>query len=248
VPSGRLLAIYMSDDNRAGSRTDAQLQSEPKREFKGVWIPASLWKRKDLSWLQKCILAEIDSLDKGCFASNGYLAKHMGIAERTLTNNLVELRKKGLLLDWGFNGRTRQMSVADNVSSDPQHTRNRVPSIPKNGYADVPESGTIDTSVVTKVVTNKSKEVRRRASDEEKDRLLRQVEIPKNAPNDEELAQIVSRFPLLKRWRGNTVFWSLKGTKFHLWNGTLRMWEPIRNIPLLLSKLEEKKFSKLPAR
>lgn len=236
----------MNLDNSGGSGPNAQPHSEPRYEFKGVWIPAALWTRKDLTWLQKCILAEIDNLSKGCFASNAYLAKHMGIAERTLTNNLAELRKKNLLIDWGFNGRFRQVSVADCISSNPKHTRNRVGSIPATGYSDPPESGTIDTSRVTSVVTNKAKESRKRSvsvSEEEKDRLMREVvQVPKNAPDDQELADILSRFPSIQKLRGSSMFFALKGTKFHTWKKN--RWVPILNLIKYL-EVTDRKLSKL---
>ena len=48
------------------------------RDFKGVWIPKEIWLNTDLSIIEKVLLVEIDSLDnsdRGCFASNEYLAK-----------------------------------------------------------------------------------------------------------------------------------------------------------------------------
>jgi hypothetical protein len=230
----------MNLDQCEGGSSAAQQQSELKREFKGVWIPASLWKRKDVTWFQKCLLAEIDSLDKGCFASNAYLAKHMGVPPRTLTNNLTELRKKGLILDWGFNGRFRQISVADNISSDPKHTRHRVGRVPANGYADIPESGTIDTSTVPSLVPKETKEDRKRfscVSEEEKDRLLRGLKIPHNAPSDIELAEILSRFPSISKYRRD-MLWHLKGTKFHHWKRN--HWVPIINVVKYLEPLENR--------
>jgi hypothetical protein len=42
------------------------------RDFKGVWIPKDVWLDHNLTWMEKLLLVEIDSLDaeKGCFASN----------------------------------------------------------------------------------------------------------------------------------------------------------------------------------
>ena len=66
------------------------------RGFKGIWIPKEIWQCTDLSPLEKCLLAEINSLDKGkgCRASNKYLAKFCQISESRLANMLTELRKK----------------------------------------------------------------------------------------------------------------------------------------------------------
>ena len=35
-----------------------------EREVKGLWIPIDFWQNKELTILEKCLLAEIDSLDK----------------------------------------------------------------------------------------------------------------------------------------------------------------------------------------
>jgi hypothetical protein len=32
------------------------------RAFKGVWICAAVWTNHDLSWIEKALIAEIDSL------------------------------------------------------------------------------------------------------------------------------------------------------------------------------------------
>lgn len=48
-----------------------------KRPFKGVWIPAFIWTSTEITWIEKALLAEINSLDDdtGCFASNKHLAE-----------------------------------------------------------------------------------------------------------------------------------------------------------------------------
>jgi hypothetical protein len=94
--------------------------NESKKEFRGVWIRASLWRRKDLTWFEKCLIAEIDCFANNCFASNAYLAEMMNTTESRLSNALSKLRSMGLIIDAGFNGRVRQILVADNVSSDPK--------------------------------------------------------------------------------------------------------------------------------
>ena len=93
--------------------------NESKKEFRGVWIRASLWRRKDLNWFEKCLIAEIDCFAGNCFASNAYLAEMMGTTESRLSNSLSKLRGLGLIIDGNFNGRVRQIMVSDEVSSDP---------------------------------------------------------------------------------------------------------------------------------
>jgi len=52
---------------------------EVKRQFKGVWIPREIYLDNRLSWTQKILLVEIDSLDNedGCYANNAYFAKFL---------------------------------------------------------------------------------------------------------------------------------------------------------------------------
>jgi hypothetical protein len=231
-----------------------QAQNEPKRGFNGVWIPASLWKRRDLTWLQKCILAEIDSLERGCFASNAYLAKHMAIPERTLTNNLAVLRKKGLIIDWGFNGRTRQISVADEVSSNPQHTRNRDVCLPGSGYAAYPEAGPIDTSIDTRGWTKETKETpvpseagaprvsafKRKSLNKEQSR--KHLRWPRfEIPSLDEVIQCAEDNgwdKMLSFGREESAYQKLHGDRWHHWNG--KRWTVVKDWKSYFSSLNHK--------
>ena len=83
------------------------------RDFKGVWIPKELWLNDNLSILEKVLLVEIDSLNKGdgCFASNEYLSKFMKISESRLAHILVDLKKRDFLRNTSFDGRKRFLSL-----------------------------------------------------------------------------------------------------------------------------------------
>lgn len=86
----------------------------PVRQFRGVWIPKIIWESKALSWAEKCLLAEVDSLDDGtgCFASNAYLAKAMGTTPGAMAVAISKLRKQGHILDRKSDGRNRWISVS----------------------------------------------------------------------------------------------------------------------------------------
>ncbi len=92
--------------------TDVATQKN-NRDFKGVWIPAIIWESDSLSLREKCLLVEIDSLDKGqgCYASNAYLGKFLGISEGQTANIITDLRKRGLVVTVKFDGRTRYLKV-----------------------------------------------------------------------------------------------------------------------------------------
>lgn len=104
-----------------------------ERDFKGVWIPKEFYLNKDLSWAEKILLVEIDSLDKdgaGCFASNEYLANFLMLSEGSVANMIIKLINKGYLIKKGFDGRKRYISVNSDLtkilSQDSQKNEVRV--------------------------------------------------------------------------------------------------------------------------
>jgi hypothetical protein len=94
------------------------------RDFKGVWIPKEVWLNKDLSIIEKCLLVEIDSLDngeKGCFASNEYLATFFNLSESRMANIISDLKKRGFINQIYFDGRLRGLRI---VKSEVWFTEN----------------------------------------------------------------------------------------------------------------------------
>ena len=89
------------------------------RDFKGVWIPKEVWLDTDLNALDKIILVEIDSLDseeRGCFASNKYLAEFCQCSESKVSRSISKLTKLGYVSVKSFNGRCRVLkSLLKNV-------------------------------------------------------------------------------------------------------------------------------------
>lgn len=91
------------------------MEEKPQRKFLGIWIPAGVWLDNKLSIIEKCLLAEIDSLDnddeKGCIASNLYLANFLGTKEGSLANIISSLKKRRYLIQVYFDGRVRGLRV-----------------------------------------------------------------------------------------------------------------------------------------
>ena len=80
--------------------------NEPKLEVTGLWIPLEVWNRTDLSWLEKCLLVEIDGCGgkKGkCYAGNEWLAGVMGMTAGSVAVAISKFRKLGLIKDVGNN-------------------------------------------------------------------------------------------------------------------------------------------------
>jgi hypothetical protein len=79
--------------------------SEPK--FTGVWIPASVFQTPTISLTAKVVYGVVDALDneEGCFASNAYLSRHLGLSVRQLQTILSELEDAKLILRVACEGR-----------------------------------------------------------------------------------------------------------------------------------------------
>lgn len=69
------------------------------RDFKGVWIPKDIWLDENLTWMEKLLLVEIDSLDaeKGCYASNDYFAKFFQLSKSRISDLVGQLVAKGYI-------------------------------------------------------------------------------------------------------------------------------------------------------
>lgn len=80
------------------------------RDFKGVWIPKEVWLDTQLNALDKIILIEIDSLDKGeegCYASNQYISEFCQCSVSKVSSSISKLIKLNYLYVKSFDGRTR---------------------------------------------------------------------------------------------------------------------------------------------
>lgn len=79
--------------------------SEPK--FTGVWIPAGVFQTSKVSITAKVVYGVVEALDNedGCFASNAYLSRHLGLGERQIRNILQELDEANLITRVEVNGR-----------------------------------------------------------------------------------------------------------------------------------------------
>lgn len=81
-----------------------------ERDFKGIWIAKEIWLDTRLNSLEKCILAEIDSLDseeRGCYASNDYLAEFCQCSATKVSKAISKLIELEYLFVESFDGRQR---------------------------------------------------------------------------------------------------------------------------------------------
>ena len=112
------------------------------RDFKGIWIPREIWLDQTLTYFEKCLLAEINSLNgsDGCYASNEYLCKFFNERERKIQDGLAKLKAKGYIYTESFDGRTRIMRT--NLS--PQNDKSLF-STSDLSKIDTPDLSKIDT-------------------------------------------------------------------------------------------------------
>lgn len=101
--------------------------AEISRDFKGIWIPKTVWLDTRLNALEKVILAEIDSLDngeRGCWASNKHIAEFCQCSERKVSDAISKLQEIGYLYIQSFDGRTREIkSRLTNCEAAPKKTQ-----------------------------------------------------------------------------------------------------------------------------
>ena len=100
------------------------MQEEQPKDYVGVWIPAEITEREDLTPLEKWLWAEIAGY-RECWASNAFLAKRMGISENWVSQRISKLEKLGLIEKVGFNGRFRIIKASLLQKSKPACYKNQ---------------------------------------------------------------------------------------------------------------------------
>lgn len=127
--------------------------AENKREFRGVWIPKSVWLDTRLNALEKIILIEIDSLDSdesGCYASNKYLSEFCQCSETKISLAISKLCELGYIYTNSFNGRQRELK--SRLSKNERQTFNNFEA----GFENLKENN-IDNNIVNNIDNNKEK-------------------------------------------------------------------------------------------
>lgn len=125
------------------------------RDFKGIWIPKSIWLDKRLSALDKVILAEIDSLDngeRGCYASNQHIAEFCQCGETKVSTAISKLIDLNYLYVQHFDGRQRELK--SRLSKFEKQTFKKC----KADFQKVKESNTDNNTVINTDINNISNE------------------------------------------------------------------------------------------
>lgn len=103
-------------------------QEKPQRNFKGIWIPREVWLHPNLNTQQKCLLAEIVSLegDEGCYASNEYFMNFFKCSKEKIQKDLQVLKKEKLIWIDRMTGRMRFIKTVH-----PRGVKNYTPEVSK---------------------------------------------------------------------------------------------------------------------
>lgn len=94
----------------------------------GIWIPARIESRRDLSIAEKVILSEIESFTSSgkCFASNEHFANLLGLKPDTVSRMISRLKRRGFVVQTGFDGRRRFLSLGSALDESTKLTEETV--------------------------------------------------------------------------------------------------------------------------
>lgn len=75
------------------------MSNESHSHFPGVFVPREVLLNERLTSTEKMLFGIIQSLDneRGCYASNGYLGKMLGVGQETIRQGIQNLEEQGLV-------------------------------------------------------------------------------------------------------------------------------------------------------
>ncbi|MDP1815212.1 MAG: helix-turn-helix domain-containing protein [Leadbetterella sp.] len=129
------------------------MEQEQKKEFTGVWIPKHIIEDDNLSMTDKIIYAEIACFEV-CFKSNERLGERYGLKDRTISGVISKLKKKGYIVELGFDGRKRRLSSLYDKPTASQTGRKLLGRAAKKCKAVMQKIATIDNNAENKEENN----------------------------------------------------------------------------------------------
>jgi hypothetical protein len=96
-----------------------------RKGFKGVWLCAAIYESKELSAVEKLLLAEIDALTTdtdACYATNAHFSERLGVTVTRVDHLLGKLTRLGYIVRVSFDGRVTRRVLAPEYSSNPGHS------------------------------------------------------------------------------------------------------------------------------
>ena len=131
-----------------------------KREFKGMWIPRDIWLNNDLSWTEKLLLVEIDSLsslEKGCFATNEYFAEFFSLSKDRMSKLITSLKNKGYI-EVKMQYKKDSKQIEKRIITTLGYRRKQLEGLGENNFTPIGENNEDNNTVINNTITNTEKE------------------------------------------------------------------------------------------
>ena len=99
----------------------SSIEERHEKGFNGLYIPwhvLQMFEQKKLKAIDMMMLCMVYSLchkDRGCFASNTYLGKCVGVSENRASSIISKLRRLNLIIITAYDGRRRTLQVIYNM-------------------------------------------------------------------------------------------------------------------------------------
>jgi len=126
------------------------------RDFKGIWIPKDIWIDENLTWTEKLMLVEIDSLEKlgQCFATNEHFALFFKLSKDRISKIISLLTKKGYI-ESKLIYREGTKQVEKRVMTTIGYRRKQLEALVKNNYTPIGENDEDSNTVLISTINNK---------------------------------------------------------------------------------------------
>lgn len=127
-----------------------------ERDFKGVWIPKMIYLDENLSWTEKILLVEIDSLDgeRGCFALNEHFASHLGISKDRVSKLINGLVEKGYLTSEIIYRENSKIIKSRILHTTIGYSRKQLEGIGENNYTPPGENNQENNTLINNTLNN----------------------------------------------------------------------------------------------
>lgn len=122
------------------------------RQFKGIWIPAHIWLNKNLSAIDKVLLADIDSFTgngKMFYKSNATIAQELHVSESTVKRSIKALSEHKLIQTFGGTRKRQITSLLADSGQYEQHSGQKEQDSAQNDPALGSNRPTINTKSST---------------------------------------------------------------------------------------------------
>lgn len=145
-----------------------------ERDFKGVWIPKMIYLDENLSWTEKILLVEIDSLDgeKGCFALNEHFASHLGISKDRVSKLINGLVEKGYLTSEIIYRENSKIIKSRILHTTIGYSRKQLEGIGENNYTPPGENNQENNTLINNTTNNTFNNIKKEKKKTEFDLLI----------------------------------------------------------------------------